>query len=62
MKVILKKVLKLKLRLTKKSLAEKFGVQRTSLSRELNKMREDGLIDYDAYSITIIDKDLLMNF
>ncbi|NFD93229.1 Crp/Fnr family transcriptional regulator [Clostridium sporogenes] len=53
---------KIKLRLTKKSLAEKFGVQRTSLSRELNKMREDGLIDYDAYSITIIDKDLLMNF
>lgn len=51
---------KIKLGLTKKNLAEKFGVQRTSLSRELNKMREDGLIEYDAYSITILDKDSLM--
>ena len=44
-----------KLELTKKELAEKFGIQRPSLSRELNKMRKDGLIDYDAYSITIIN-------
>lgn len=44
-----------KLELTKKELAEKFGIQRPSLSRELNKMRRDGLIDYDAHSITIID-------
>ncbi|MDS0528373.1 Crp/Fnr family transcriptional regulator [Clostridium sp. SHJSY1] len=51
---------KVKLALTKKSLAEKFGVQRTSLSRELNKMREDGVIEYDANSITILDKDSLM--
>ena len=46
---------KVKLGVTKKNLAEKFGVQRTSLSRELNKMREDGLIEYDLYSITILD-------
>lgn len=52
---------KVKLGVTKKNLAEKFGVQRTSLSRELNKMREEGLIEYDAYSITIVDKNLLMN-
>ncbi len=44
-----------KLEFTKKELAEKFGIQRPSLSRELNKMRRDGLIDYDAHSITIID-------
>lgn len=42
-----------KLELTKKELAEKFGIQRSSLSRELNKMRMDGLIEYDAHSITI---------
>ncbi|WP_346870508.1 Crp/Fnr family transcriptional regulator [Clostridium sp. UBA5119] len=45
----------IKLEVTKKDLAEKFGVQRSSLSRELNKMRKDGLIEYDAYSITIIE-------
>ncbi len=45
----------IKLEVTKKDLAEKFGVQRSSLSRELNKMRKDGLIEYDAYSITIIN-------
>lgn len=44
-----------KLELTKKELAEKFGIQRPSLSRELNKMRKDGLIEYDAHSITIIN-------
>ncbi len=45
----------IKLGYTKKELAEKFGIQRPSLSRELNKMRKDGLIEYDAHSITIID-------
>lgn len=51
----------IKLTLTKKQLAEKFGVQRPSLSRELNKMRKDGLIEYDAYSITIVDENALRN-
>ncbi|NLJ57983.1 MAG: Crp/Fnr family transcriptional regulator [Tissierellia bacterium] len=50
---------KIKLNTTKKDLAEKMGVQRSSLSRELNKMRKDGLIDYDAKYITINDIDLL---
>lgn len=48
-----------KLEFTKKELAEKFGIQRSSLSRELNKMRRDGLIEYDAHSITIIDMESL---
>jgi CRP-like cAMP-binding protein len=43
------------LRLSKKELAEKFGIQRPSLSRELNKMRSKGLIEYNAKSITIKD-------
>ncbi|MEL7658641.1 MAG: Crp/Fnr family transcriptional regulator [Bacillota bacterium] len=44
----------IQLNMTKKALAEKIGVQRTSLSRELAKMKQDGLINYDAKSITII--------
>lgn len=53
---------KIKLRLTKKEMAEKFGVQRTSLSRELSKMREEGLIEYDAYSITILNEGGIMKY
>jgi len=49
----------IKLDMTKKELAEKIGVQRPSLSRELNKMRKDGLIIYDSKQITITDVDLL---
>ncbi len=39
--------------MTKKELAERLGIQRTSLSRELCKMRSDGLIEYNAKTITI---------
>ena len=46
----------IRLSMTKKALAERIGVQRTSLSRELTKMREDGLIKYDSESIEIIDR------
>jgi CRP/FNR family transcriptional regulator, dissimilatory nitrate respiration regulator len=42
--------------ISKKKLAEKLGVQRSSLGRELQKMRSDGLISYDRK--TIILKDL----
>jgi len=45
---------KVQLNITKKAWAEKMGVQRTSLSRELAKMRKDGLIRYDAKSIEIL--------
>ena len=43
----------IKLNMSKKDMAERLGVQRTSLSRELNKMRTDGLIEYDSTTITI---------
>lgn len=43
------------LNMTKKDWAEKLGVQRPSLSRELIKMKEDGLIDYDRKQIKILD-------
>lgn len=42
------------LNMTKKALAEKIGVQRTSLSRELAKMKKDGLIIFDTESITLL--------
>ncbi|QOR34205.1 Crp/Fnr family transcriptional regulator [Clostridium sp. 'deep sea'] len=45
----------IKLPLTKKELAEKFAVQRSSLSRELQKMKKEGLINYDANTITIVN-------
>ena len=45
----------IKLHSSKKALAEKIGVQRTSLSRELQKMKNEGLIIFDTESITILD-------
>lgn len=50
---------KVTLHFTKKEFAERLGIQRTSLSRELNMMRKEGLIDFDAKSITIKDFDAL---
>lgn len=41
--------------ISKKKLAEKLGVQRSSLGRELQKMRIDGLISYDRKTITLKD-------
>jgi CRP-like cAMP-binding protein len=43
----------LQLNISKKDLAERLGIQRTSLSRELNKMRRDGLLEYNARTITL---------
>lgn len=48
----------IRLNISKKDLAERFGVQRSSLSRELNKMRSDGLIEYDARTITLKDIEI----
>ena len=46
--------------MTKKEWADKLGVQRPSLSRELIKMKEEGIIDYQKNIIKIIDIDALM--
>lgn len=40
---------------SKKELAERLGVQRTSLSRELKKMQKEGLIVFDRTSITLLN-------
>ncbi|MEL7607094.1 MAG: Crp/Fnr family transcriptional regulator [Sedimentibacter saalensis] len=50
---------KIKLKMSKKDLAEKLGIQRSSLSRELNKMRSDGLVEFDANYIFIKDVDFM---
>lgn len=50
---------KITLNMTKKALSEKIGVQRTSLSRELQKMKNDGLINYDSSTITVLKKEIL---
>jgi CRP-like cAMP-binding protein len=50
----------IRLDISKKELAERLGIQRTSLSRELNKMRKDGLLEYSARTITIKNPDILM--
>lgn len=52
--------LTIKLDRSKKELAEEFGVQRSSFSRELNKMKNDGLIDYNSKNIKIINLESLL--
>ncbi|AKL96863.1 transcriptional regulatory protein [Clostridium aceticum] len=52
---------RIKLNMSKKELAERLGIQRPSLSRELSKMREEGLIIYDAKSIMIKDLSILQS-
>ncbi|MGI6161736.1 MAG: Crp/Fnr family transcriptional regulator [Christensenellales bacterium] len=44
----------IRLPITKKAWAERIGVSRTSLSRELAKMKKDGLIRYDAKCIELL--------
>lgn len=44
----------IRLNMTKKEMAEKIGVQRTSLQRELAKMRDDGLIRFDPVEIILL--------
>ena len=40
--------------MTKEELANQLFIQRPSLSRELGKMKKEGLIDYDRYTVTIL--------
>lgn len=47
----------IKLTMTKQALANSFGVQRPSLSRELINMKKDNLIDYDRKTIRILNFD-----
>lgn len=42
------------LKTSKTALAKEFGVERTSLSRELQKMKKSGIIDYDRKGIVLL--------
>lgn len=56
------KKLELVLPITKKEWADKLGVQRPSLSRELIKMKEENLIDYDKDNIYIKDLEGIRDY
>ncbi|MEW8955542.1 Crp/Fnr family transcriptional regulator [Clostridium sp.] len=49
----------IKLDMSKKEWADRLGVQRPSLSRELIKLKEEGVIDYDKDYIVIKDIEIL---
>lgn len=49
------KVNPIRLTQSKKDLAEKLGIQRSSLSRELSKMKREGLINFDSRYIYLIN-------
>lgn len=42
--------------LSKTALADRLGIHRTSLSREMTKMADDGLIAYDRKTVTLLTK------
>ncbi|BCS81375.1 Crp/Fnr family transcriptional regulator [Anaerocellum diazotrophicum] len=56
------KTTKLKLNLTKQELAKIFNVQRPSLSRELIKMKEEGLIDFWGKEIWVKDLEKIEGY
>lgn len=45
----------LRIPVNRQKLADLLGVQRPSLSRELIHMKEEGLIDYDKHTVTLLD-------
>ena len=52
----------IKVSLSRKEMAEHMGIQRPSLSRELIKMREEGIIEFDKKVIAIKDIEALSKF
>jgi CRP/FNR family transcriptional regulator, dissimilatory nitrate respiration regulator len=51
-----------KITMTKKDWADKIGVQRPSLSRELIKMKEEGIIDFNKDEVVILDRETLESY
>ena len=56
------KQLTINLQMNRNEWAERLGVQRPSLSRELIKMRKEGIIDYDRLVIHIKDMDSILKY
>ena len=48
--------------LSRNDLAEYLNVSRSAMSRELSRMKEDGLIDYYKNSFKIINEEALKSF
>ena len=55
------KTLIIKVALSRQEMAEHMGIQRPSLSRELSRMREEGIIEFDKEFIVLKDLDDLNN-
>lgn len=53
--------IKIKLGTSKKLLAERFGVQRPSLSREIINLKKEGIIDFDKDFVVIKDIEAIEN-
>ena len=53
------KSFKIKVSLSRQEMAEHMGIQRPSLSRELSRMREEGIIEFNKEFIIIKKKDIL---
>ncbi|EQB89299.1 CRP-like cAMP-binding protein [Clostridium punense] len=56
------KTLRLRLPISKKSLAEYLGVQRPSLSRELINMKNEGLISVEKDLVHVLDLETLQDY
>jgi CRP-like cAMP-binding protein len=56
------KLLKINLQMNREEWAERLGVQRPSLSRELIRMKEEGIINYDRCNIWINDIGLIQKY
>jgi len=55
------KTLIIKVALSRQEMAEHMGIQRPSLSRELSRMREEGIIEFDKEFIVVKDLATLNN-
>ena len=55
------KTLIIKIPLSRQEMAEHMGIQRPSLSRELSRMRKEGIIEFDKEFIVLKDLDDLNN-
>lgn len=50
---------RLDMKMNRKEMAEHLSVQRPSLSREMSNMQDEGLIEFDKHSVTILDLESL---
>ena len=49
----------IRLPMNKTELAESMGIRRSSLGREMSNMREEGILDFDNHTVTVLSSELL---